>query len=604
MKFSIKAIIFLIVLSFQSLTPQIKFAWVTDTHIGSPDAENDLLQIVNDINNQDIKFTIITGDVTEKGFNSELIQAKETLNKLKRPYFIIPGNHDTKWSESGCTKFNELFGSNKFIFNVDDYTFIGLNSGVPLRGGGGHISPEDINWLKNRLNKISLQTKIIFAVHHQLDKEIDNYKNVINLLSRFEKVFVIVGHGHTNQPYIFDNIKGAMGRSALSKQITPGYNIVSLFGDSVSIQTIDFNANKEWYRNSIGRIINSTEEKILNQKPLQELKPIFESQTTIVKTGVLKNNKLFFADLVGWVYSINLNGELIWKKYLATSFFARPVVYKSQIIYSGTDGNVYFLNISSGRLLKTIKLYSPIISSPVVHRNNLIIFTNNGKINFINLKNFEVKSFKIAEKNFEASPLIVNDKVFIGNWDNYLYSIKIDLNDTSIIVWKWTENKNFYYSPAACSPLIDKLNRIFISTPDKFISAIDSQTGQTLFRSNEFNGWESIGINNKKSLLFIKSLVDTLYAIDVEDSIINLKWKTYLGYGLDTNPIPISEKSGMIFLPAKDGTLYIIDETTGKLIQKFFLGNARLNDVIIINSKCLIVSNMDGKFFKINIKRK
>jgi len=604
MKFSIKVIIFFIVLSFQSLTAQIKFAWITDTHIGSPDAEKDLLQIVNDINNRDIKFTIITGDVTEKGLNSELSQAREILSKLKRPYFIIPGNHDTKWSETGCTKFTELFGSNRFVFNVDDYCFIGLNSGIPLRGGGGHISPEDINWLKSRLKNLSPQTKIIFAVHHQLDKEIDNYKKVINLLSRFEKVFVIVGHGHTNRPYVFDNIKGAMGRSALSKQKTPGYNLVSLFGDSISIQTIDFNANKEWYRNSIERLSTSSEEKVLSQKSLQELNPVFESQSTVVKTGVLKNNRLFFADLEGWIYSIKLNGKLIWKKYLSTSFFARPVIYKNQIIFSATDGNVYFLNQSNGRLLKTIKLYSPIVSSPVIHKNNLIVFSNDGKVNFINLKTFEIKSFKIGEKNFEASPLIAKDKIFIGNWDNYLYSINTDFSDTSIVLWKWTENKNFYYSPAACSPLIDKLNRIFISTPDKFISAIDFQTGRTLFRSNEFNSWESIGINNQKSLLFIKGLVDTLYAIDISDSIINLKWKTHLGYGLDTNPIPISESSGMIFLPAKDGTLYIVDEMTGKLIQKFFLGNARLNDVIVINPELLIVSNMDGKFFRININRR
>lgn len=601
MKTLINYIFFTFCFLFQSLSAQINFAWITDTHIGSPEAEKDLIQIVNDINKQNINFTIITGDITEKGFNSELIQAKEILDKLNRPYFIIPGNHDTKWSESGCTKFNELFGDNKFIFTIDDYCFIGLNSGIPLRGGGGHISPEDINWLKHRLNKLSSDTKIVFAVHHQLDKEIDNYKDVVELFTKFEKVFVIVGHGHSNRSYIFNGINGAMGRSSLSKGTTPGYNLISLFNDSISIKTIDFIENKEWYKNSLRKIKNLSEEKVLIQQSLQFITPIFNSQTTINKTGIVKNKRLFFADLKGYVYSVRLNGNLVWKKYLSTSFFARPIAYKNQVIFTGTNGSVYFLNQSNGRLLKTIKFNSSIISSPVIHKNNLIVFTNDGKINLINLKSFETKSYKIAEKNFEASPLILNDKIFIGNWDNYLYSINVNLNDTLNILWKWTENKNFYYSPAACSPVADKFNRIFISTPDKYLSAIDLKTGKTVYRTNEFNCWESIGIDDSKEVLLVKGLVDTLYAIQVSDSIPKLKWKTYLGYGLDTNPVPIFFKKNFVVVPAKNGNLYILDLMKGKLLKTFYLSTARLNDVVFTDQNNIIISNMDGQFFRIKM---
>lgn len=596
--FSFKLILF-IFLVYQSLNSQIKFAWISDTHIGSPNAESDLLEIVNDINKHNVKFIIITGDITEKGLNSELLRAKEILKQLNRPYFIIPGNHDTKWSESGCTKFNEIFGDNKFIFYYEDYCFIGINSGIPLRGGGGHIAVEDLEWLKSKLNKLNSNTKIIFAVHHQLDKEIDNYKEVINLLSRFNNVFVLVGHGHANREYNFDGLKGAMGRSSLRKGKTPGYNLVELFDDSISIKSIDFEMDKVWYKNSLYKN-EKADNNIVDLKNLKSSQ-IFNTKSTVVKTGVLIGNNLFFADLSGKIYSIKLSSKINWEKYFPTSFFARPAVYKNKVVFCGADGNVYFLNRFNGQLLRKINLSSSIIATPVIHKNNLIVFTNNGKINFINLNTFETKSFKVADKNFETVPLLFDGNIIIGNWDSYLYSLNANFDDSIIINWKWTENKNFYYSPAACSPVIDNLKRIYISTPDKFISAIDFQTGKTLFRSNEFNSWESIGIDENKSILFIKGLIDTLYAIDLEDSKNKLKWKTSLEYGLDTNPVPISEKFGLVFIPAKNGVLYIVNKNNGKILDKIFLGNARLNDVIVINKNTIVISNMDGKFYRIKL---
>src|SRR5258705_13908813 len=81
-----------------------RFAFLSDTHIGSPDgkAEEDLRRTVADINQMtDIAFVVITGDITELGTNEEIKRAKHIFDELKVPYHIIPGNHDTGWSESG-----------------------------------------------------------------------------------------------------------------------------------------------------------------------------------------------------------------------------------------------------------------------------------------------------------------------------------------------------------------------------------------------------------------------------------------------------------------------------------------------------------------------
>ncbi|MCK5329964.1 MAG: metallophosphoesterase, partial [Candidatus Marinimicrobia bacterium] len=82
-----------------------RFAWFSDTHIGSSTAAEDLRQAIADVNTEDVDFTIISGDITELDINGYLDTAKVILDKLLAPYYIIPGNHDTKWSSSGTRKF-------------------------------------------------------------------------------------------------------------------------------------------------------------------------------------------------------------------------------------------------------------------------------------------------------------------------------------------------------------------------------------------------------------------------------------------------------------------------------------------------------------------
>ena len=94
-----------------------KFAHVSDTHIGSHNSEEDLSRTVHNINSDSsLKFVIISGDITDFGTDSAFHLAKNILDSLNKPWYIIPGNHDTNWSESGTNSFKKIFGSETFNF--------------------------------------------------------------------------------------------------------------------------------------------------------------------------------------------------------------------------------------------------------------------------------------------------------------------------------------------------------------------------------------------------------------------------------------------------------------------------------------------------------
>ena len=108
----------------------------------------------------------------------------------------------------------------------------------------------------------------------------------------------------------------------------------------------------------------------------------------------------------------------------------------------------------------------------------------------------------------ETKPLIFENKLIFGSWDGYLYCVDAR---SGVMIWKWTEDKDFYFSPAACLPVTDGDN-VYITSPDKYVTAIDLLLGRTVWRKN-YNAWESIGITSDRKNLLIKSAKDKFFIV-------------------------------------------------------------------------------------------
>src|SRR5688572_3928643 len=104
----------------------ITFVHLSDTHIGSGSGPADLRRTVKDINeNAAIQFVVISGDITEFGSDEEIQLAKQILDSLNKPWHIVPGNHDSNWSENGSNTFKKVFGNETFSFKAGGYLFLG-----------------------------------------------------------------------------------------------------------------------------------------------------------------------------------------------------------------------------------------------------------------------------------------------------------------------------------------------------------------------------------------------------------------------------------------------------------------------------------------------
>lgn len=607
----------IIIFSFTSIA-QIKpfrFAFISDTHIGSPDgkAEEDLQRTVNDINSKnDIDFVVITGDITELGTDEELPRAKKIFDSLNVKYYIIPGNHDDGWSESGGMSFISTFGSDRFVFDHNGIRFIACASGPYVRMSDGHIPHDAITWMKKILDTTPVNMPVIFLNHYPMDSQMDNWYEVIDMFKKRNTILFLCGHGHANKILNFEDIPGIMGRSNLrAKQSEGGYNLVHVRTDSilftekkpltgklktwagVKIENHHYTGTKKFIR---------PDSSINTQYPQVKVKWIFSSAANVISTPAILNDLVVFGDQQGTVTAVSLkNGAQKWKYKTGGSIFSSPAVHQNKIVFGSADKYVYCIN-NNGKEIWKYKTNAAVLGCPIIENKIVYIGGSDHHFRALHLDTGkEIWNFNGLAGPVVSTPVINKNEIIFGAWDTYLYSLN---KNTGTLNWKWNNGSSIKnYSPASCIPVI-KDDIIYVVAPDRYLSAIDAVTGQTLWRTNESTVRESIGISQNGKFIYGKTMNDTLAVFATGRQLQKASWKLNVGYGYEHTPSMLIEKEGNVFFGTRNGVVYAIDVSGKKIAWAYKIDNSMVNTVNVIDKKNIIASTMDGKVVLLQINEK
>lgn len=596
--------VFLFLLAF-SQSPPFRFAFLSDTHIGSPNgtAEEDLRRTVNDINQMTgIAFVVLTGDITELGTNRELELAKQILDGLKVPYYIIPGNHDTGWSESGGLAFSKIFGDDKFHFVYNGVHFLGCASGPYVRMSDGHIPRYHINWLVRELKKIKNEP-VVFLNHYPLDPGLDNWYEALDLLKQRRTVLALCGHGHANRQISFEEIPAVMGRSALRANATEGgYNIVDFGNDSAFFterhpltKTEKRWANVQLHHGSYDKTKKFPRPDFSINQIYPQVRPVwtFHSPANVISTPAVTNEYVVFGNQNGVVQALKLrNGKPAWRFKTGGPVFSSPAVADGKIVVGSTDGFVYGLN-EKGKKLWALKTDGPVLGSPLIENGVVYIAGSDRCMQAMNLETGKPIWRNCGLNGPVVSKAVVyNDALIFGAWDTYLYALN-KINGK--LLWKWSNGSPvIHYSPAACIPVVQD-GVVYIAAPDRYLSAIDVNTGETLWRTNQATVRESIGISEDGKLIYGKTMQDTVAAFHANKEKPSLAWKLHAGFGYEHVPSMLMEKDGLVFFGTRNGVVYAIDPVQQKISWAYKIDNSMVNTVNTLSGSRLIAATMDGK---------
>ncbi len=610
--FSFLLLFLFIFLTHAQIKP-FRFAFISDTHIGSPDgkAEEDLRRTVNDINSKNnIDFVVITGDITELGTNDELPGAKKIFDSLKVKYYIIPGNHDDGWSESGGMSFISTFGSDRFTFDHNGIRFIACASGPYVRMSDGHIPRDAITWMKKILDTTSVNMPVIFLNHYPMDNQMDNWYEVIDMFKKRNTILFLCGHGHANKALNFEDIPGVMGRSNLrAKQTEGGYNLVDVRTDSilfterkpVSGEMKTWTGVKvEQHKYDLTKYFTRPDYNINSQYPQVKAKWTFSSDANVISTPVVINDLVIFGNQQGIVTALSLkNGKPQWTFKTGGSIYSSPAVRQNKIVFGSANGYVYCIN-DNGKEIWKLKTGAAVLGCPTIENNIVYIGGSDHNFRAIDLETGkEIWKFNGLNGHVVSTPVINKSDVIFGAWDTWLYSLN---KNTGKLNWKWSNGSSIRnYSPAACIPVI-KDDIVYVVAPDRYLSAIDAITGQTLWRTNESTVRESIGISQNGNYIYGKTMNDTLAVFTTGRQPQKAVWKLNAGYGYEHTPSMLIEKDGNVFFGTRNGVVYAIDAVQKKIAWAYKIDNSMVNTVNVINKKNIIASTMDGKVTLLQIQ--
>ncbi|HPW77802.1 MAG: Outer membrane protein assembly factor BamB precursor [Bacteroidetes bacterium ADurb.Bin037] len=593
------------------------FAVIADTHINLnvPGAGEELLTVIRDINTQDsIDFVILAGDITEFGSDREIREARRILDSLQKPWYILSGNHDSKWSESGCNTFVEIFDYEQFSFVHNNMVFIGTNSGPNMRMAPALVPRESIVWLDSLLQTIPKKMPVIFINHYPLTEDMSNYRQVIELLKTRNIQMTICGHYHTNEAFTAGGIPSFKCRSALSKGYEgPGYNLVTIEKGKVTFRErialpdrISSYTQPPWHSFTFSkrRFFLTDSLKHSGTEPIDpQLEIIWSIQDdSDIGSAAMADSAsktVVFANTRGVIKAVTLDdGTPLWSTSTNGKIYSTPHIAGQRIYIGSTDRNVYCLDLHNGNIIWKYTTGKSIVASPAVMAGVVYIGGSDNTFRALDADNGQLLWEYTGINGFmESKPYVDPYQVVTGSWGNELYSFH---PLTGKLQWIWeNRHRGRMYSPAATWP-VKAGGKIFITTPERKCYAIDARTGKTVWEAE--GGRESIGLSDDKQQVYVKTMFDSLYAFHTVPGKALSKWRVAGGFGYEIGPSPVTSQDGLVFVPSAKGVLYAYDKDNGSARWHIRLSDGLINYAQPVGNSKLIVSTLDGQVYLIGYK--
>ena len=584
-----------------------RFALLTDLHVsGDSLAYNDLRKSVEQINKtKDIDFVIVSGDVTEEGDRASLKRVKSLLDLLKMKYYITSGNHETKWSESGATDFGHIFGSDRFKFEYNGILFLGFNSGPVIRMADGHVSPQDISWMKKELATFGKDKPVILVTHYPLQEgDVDNWYDVTDAVRQYNIRAFLGGHYHRNLLFNYDGIPGIICRSNLrGKEKVGGYSVFEVTPDSLLVyeQKIG-NEPEKWASYSLRKSYYNSDDSGYKRpdysinKEYDKVKELWIVKTAagIYSSPVIYNKNVYVGDDLGFLSCYSLSsGKKMWEFKSGNRIVGTPAAANGVVVFGSADKKIYGVNAKTGKLCWECPAKEAVLGAVTIDNGIAYIGASDHTFRAIDVKTGKLRwEYTDVKGYIETRPLIYEGKVIFGAWDNNLYALD---KESGRELWKWNGNlTRMHFSPAAVWPVAAN-GKVFITDPQRAMTAIDANSGKTIWRTFQSTVRETIGLSADKMRLYSKTMQDSVVCFSTEGNVPKQIWATDVKFGYEHAPSMLVEKDGVVFGSTKSGVVFALEAFSGKLLWKHKVGNSLISTVVPLSATECVFTSTSGE---------
>ena len=318
-----------------------------------------------------------------------------------------------------------------------------------------------INDQKGNIIIYSIKEKSIIANFNFYKKRYKNINKKLYLIVENKIIYVTDNLGFI-YAYSYDKKKLIWAK----KYKVPFRSNIKLFSDKL----VTSNQNNDLI------LINKYSGDILNQLPTEETL----INNLFINNIALSDNKIFFLNSFGSLYSINKNNfKIEWfinlnnslGSNLSSLFYGSNLVYSKNKIFVSSGENFYIVNSSNGSVSNRENFYSSF--RPIINNNYVFLITNNNFLISLNLADGNViYSYDIAKKISEFTKT-KKKEIRIKNYILANNEIFVFLKNSFVVKFNvYGEIKKIFKLPSNIKsfPLIVDNKILFVGKKNKLIS--------------------------------------------------------------------------------------------------------------------------------------
>lgn len=588
-----------------------RFAILSDIHVTPGNANEAALRAaVDEINQGDFDLVFVNGDLSNEGSDAELANVNAILKGIRKPLFVLPGNHENNWSQSATKTFIDTFGNDRFVTELDSLVIVGINCGPFMKMGDGHIKQEDLHWLKKTLDqRVTPGKKVLSFNHYPIRKDdLDNWRDYADLLLQYPVIAHFNGHYHTWMTYPIGDLQGVMTRALDMRDGKPGYAIVELSPEWVHVYNKVLGAKPQpkfaFPVDTAHKPLKGAAAPTWQQPEGFEIAKVWADSASIFTRLGFDADNVYFGTSLGSARAVSKNsGKLVWDRPTGASLFSRPVVTARNTVAVPYSGGIMMLDTRNGRVKADRKSkQGPYVADGLLTADGKSYIQGGYKrIERRNPANGKlVWSYDSLYNYTQAAPTIAGNDVIFGAWDTNLRNLDLK---TGKLKWVWNNGKTAnMLGPGNVVPVVTD-DKVIIVAPDRYMTAIDRKTGRQIWRDNSHRYRESLGVSEDGKRAYAKTMDGELVAVSTEGDTFRELWTVDMGLGYEHAPCIVVERDGIVYAGSRRGIVTAVDPVAQKVLWSIPVGVSETNGIDVDpTTGDIYVSLIEGTIWRIHKK--
>lgn len=308
-------------------------------------------------------------------------------------------------------------------------------------------------------------------------------------------------------------------------------------------------------------------------------------------TPVVAGGVVYVGNFDGNLYAIDLEtGRQRWSFHTDLGFSSAAAVADGRVLACDSDGVVYCLAAADGKKLWQYNVEAENFGGPNLYKDLVLVGSQNGTLYALRRDSGELAWKYTITDQIRCSPTVAGDRALLSGCDARLHIIDLATGQKAAEVP--------LDGPAGASPAVLG-DQVFLGTHGRKLLAIDWRKAKETwsYESPEGASFENSSAAAGAGIVVVGSFDKRLHAIRPDDG--QALW-TFAARGqIDTSPVISGER---IYFGANDGRVYGVDRA-GKKVWSYEIGG-RIKSSPAVSRGRLLIGSKDGTLYCFGAKRK